>query len=393
MGARFQTRQLENKKQRLKFVKSGLKFAKNFTNHALEIRKDKNVVCSPAGAHAILTLVVLGARKNTLTQLREVLFLKYNRFNFMLGSSLLMDAVDNMKKVTFFLANKIYVHEKSKIRKNFISILRRMYLNEIHLIDRNSSIFVAGANKWVRGMTNNKIKKILKKDDVTNTTSFVAFNAVYYYGNWEEPFDPSLTEEQDFYQFGGNTIKVPMMCNPSIMLNNGIIDKFYARFIELPYKKRGYKIIIVMPLNDYFVETKFEELGRHLKDIDYHILESINSFSRVRLSMPKFTVRSSINLEPILKKMGATDMFSSDRADFKLIAENVKLKVDRVVQKVAIVVNETASKYNRKNMYVPGSQYNYMDHININKPFYFAILSPLGVISEGRIVTPQYEDV
>ncbi|XP_014213878.1 serine protease inhibitor 42Dd-like [Copidosoma floridanum] len=364
---------LTNERVGNKLVTTGFNFARNFTpvrSHygklVIEHQNEKNVVCSPMAARQILASVVLGARRNTSIQLREALSLRTNIHRVKLQYHLWNDGIEYVQDMTLKLASMVYVPKKFEIKKKFRENARVYFLTEVTSMKGNQSETVTEANQWISETTDEKVDGILNEGDITQNTSLVVLNAIYFRGDWKYPFNPKSTRRQFFHQFGNR------------------------KYVELPYRDFEFKMVIIMPLDEKTNKIKFEALGRNLKNFDYRTIDGKRS--TVILNMPKFTIKSTIDLVPVLKKMGATHMFDNRQANFKSIGESSSdnLHVDKVIQKIFLQVDEVAND----DMYfiaTPNS-IGSSNYININKPFYFAILSSQSVLLEGRVITPNYED-
>jgi serine protease inhibitor len=66
-------------------------------------------------------------------------------------------------------------------------------------------------NEWVEDHTEKRIKDLLPAGSITPDTRLVIANAVYFKGQWTEPFKEAATKEEDFRLAGGTTIKAKLM--------------------------------------------------------------------------------------------------------------------------------------------------------------------------------------
>lgn len=97
-------------------------------------------------------------------------------------------------------------------------------------------------------------------------------------------------------------------------------------FIILPHKNSGLKR----------VEHGFDTIN----------FKSMHQFCRkteMFLYLPKFRFESKFDLTRILQSMGITDVFV-DGADFSGISETIPLKIDQVIQKAFILVDENGTE-------------------------------------------------
>ena len=99
---------------------------------------------------------------------------------------------------------------------------------------RNSFIATNAINKWISEKTRGKITNIL--GSLPPDTQLIVANAVYFNGNWADPFSPEETRTEDFYVSATETLSVPTMFQHA--------DVAYAESYELDCKMIGkpYKV-------------------------------------------------------------------------------------------------------------------------------------------------------
>jgi len=66
-------------------------------------------------------------------------------------------------------------------------------------------------NAWIEGRTNRRIKDLIPKDGVDQWTRLVLTNAIYFKGEWSEPFEERATAEGDFTVAAGMKVRLSMM--------------------------------------------------------------------------------------------------------------------------------------------------------------------------------------
>ncbi len=65
-------------------------------------------------------------------------------------------------------------------------------------------------NAWVEEQTKGRIRDLIPPGSIDDLTRLVLTNAIYFKGEWAEPFDADATKEEDFLGAGGK-VRVPMM--------------------------------------------------------------------------------------------------------------------------------------------------------------------------------------
>ena len=130
---------------------------------------------------------------------------------------------------------------------------------------------------------------------------------------------------------------------------------------------------------------------------DFDILKtSEKSLVPVHLEIPKFKIESTIDLVPILKDLGMTDMFNGLTANFSGILKDEGLFVSKAIQKAFIEVDEvgttaaaaTAVVLKQRGGFLPRPEEFIADH-----PFLFFLrdLQTGLVLFQGRMVDPTLQ--
>ena len=191
-------------------------------------------------------------------------------------------------------------------------------------------------NDWVAAETGDKIKDLIKADNLDQDTKLVLVNAIYFKADWKQKFDKTLTKEKDFYLKGENPKKVPMMhltdtYNPkskSKTFEAAAIPALKSKMLRLPYKGDRIVMDILLPNakeNGGYVSV--EEVEKIMKET-----EILQEFERrffsydVMVTLPKFKIESThSDLETALKASGLTEMWCSGgaKADFSGIGPNL----------------------------------------------------------------------
>ncbi len=167
-------------------------------------------------------------------------------------------------------------------------------------------------------------------------------NAVYFYGEWEKPFDTNDTNKQMFY---GNSKpkRVDMMHaynNKYRYLDNGTF-----KAIQLPYQDGKIVMDVILPsgngrannVADLWTKTSAKNREAFLQNLDGARMEKIRT-----LALPKIELdQTTDSLPQILQSLGMTDAFGGN-ADFTGIAPN--LYIDSVRHRAKVSVDEKGTK-------------------------------------------------
>ena len=348
-----------------------------------------NLIMSPLSAAIVLGMVAYGARGETENQFRKVLHLPSPDSLGKSGYQALIDNANNTKENTLILANKVFMTETYSVKPSYRELTETYFRSTTQLVDFAKSDEAANIiNTWVERITNNHINGIVSPRDLDGLTALVLVNAVYFKGQWKNKFNAKRTMNIPFHVNENTVQNVPTM-NREGRYVHGELSNLNAQFIEIPYQGDELSMVIILPneINGLpMVEKKLQ--GMSMADILKQGYEG-----PVKLFLPKFKIEKMMDLEPVLKKMGLTDMFT-DRANFSGIADG--LSVSKVVQKAFIEVNEEGSTAAAVTMVEGiGRSLSTYPFFSINRPFWYAITTRNAsiILFNGRIVNPAQSSV
>ncbi|GHT46988.1 serine/threonine protein kinase [Planctomycetales bacterium] len=275
----------------------------------------ENVVFSPLSLYQAFSIVYMGAKNETAKQFRNAIDLD------------LFAPEYNFNSPELQTANAVWLFdEKIQLEESFLDAINEVGEDVFRKIKPDNALDTI--NGWFNEKTKGRIPKLFDKLD--ENAKLVIGNAVYFKGQWEEPFEKELTDDRPFYALDGKEQKVPMMHNNlHTWYGKG---KDYAA-IGLPYKGNRYSMCVILP--DKGVD--FKKIKEQIEEI---ITETTGTLRDVELSLPKFEIESTFDLETVLTAAGVTDAFDNEKADFSGMTGEVGLMIGQAIQKANITVNE-----------------------------------------------------
>lgn len=278
-----------------------------------------------------MALVHSGAKDDTAKEIRTTLKLP-NKVEETFQN--LLPTLKNEKLYNLLSANKIYVKEGFEIRKEFKKSAVDVFQADIENIDFNKKVEAAKSiNSWVEEQTHDKIRDLLNSDDLSPLTRLIIINTLYFQGNWTNDFSKYATSKKEFYKMDKKSVLVDTMHNTEIY-NYHECNDLNAKFLELPFEGNDAVMVIVLPNEQNGITNLQNEILRVFADRNY-------TRELISLSLPKFKIESSFNVEDVLKELGLKKAFSSEEADFSGIAGNKgSLVIDKIKQKTFIDVAE-----------------------------------------------------
>jgi serpin B len=243
-------------------------------------------------------------------------------------------------KIKLNIANGLWAQQDYKFLDAYFNMVKSNYASEIENVDFANNTerekTRLAINTWVEQKTNDKIKNLLSQGDLTSMTKLVLVNAIYFYGDWAEPFEKQATQPKEFSLMAEHSINVPFM-NQQKRYN--YYEDSQIQAIEIPYKDNKASMVIFLPIKKTGI-PEFE------KSFDYKYYQAIIAAfqpSEVSLSLPKFQTNFNIELGATLSEMGMPLAFSPN-ADFSGMTGRKDLCISKVIHQAFINVDENGTE-------------------------------------------------
>lgn len=230
-------------------------------------------------------------------------------------------------------------------------------------------------NDWVAAQTNERIRDLLAPGAVDEATRLVLVNAVYFLGEWLEPFEAERTRDEAFHLAGGGHADTPMMrARKTDAVRYAAFDADGAPFdtprqvafedarddercypahgfqlLELPYRGGALSMQVVVPMDvDGLaqVESRFTgaNLARWAAALDARDVD---------VALPKFELETGFELSRTLQALGMRRAFvnpldTGGGAQFDGIHASEdpreRLHIGLVVHKAFVAVDEKGTE-------------------------------------------------
>ncbi len=369
------------------------KFAFELFHQVQDSTTGNNLFYSPFSISTALAMVYAGAHTETALQISQTMNFPQSE-NFHSDYKHLLDGLNTGKedKIQLNIANGLWAQKNFKFLDSYFNIVKSNYYSELKNVDFTDAIESEKTRKeinaWVEQKTNDKIKDLLSQGDLNSLTRLVLVNAIYFYGDWEEPFKKQRTESKDFTLMAGAKINVPYM-NQQGRYNYYEDTKIQA--IEIPYQDNKASMVIFLPI-------KSKQMAELEKSFDYKYYQDIiDAFqsNEVRLSLPKFQTTYKINLGTTLSQMGMPLAFSPGGADFSGMTGRRDLCISEVIHQAFINVDEEGTEAAAATAVVmkmtairPSSD---IKVFNADHPFIFCIKDNINgtILFMGKIMNPE----
>jgi serpin B len=355
-----------------------------------------NLVISPAGLTTALTMAWGGAVGETEAQMRRVLHLKGSAGEVMATAGQLARSLQEPSRpVVFRLANQLFCDESCRLAPAYVERTSAAFGASVELLDFRGSPESARPriNAWVEDQTSQRIKDLVPEGGITPLTRLVLANAIYFLGDWAEPFNPDATRPAPFHLTVHETKDVPTMTQTGsfrIARQDGVTA------LEIPYKGGELSMMLLVPdaieglaaIEAALDMAKFDALVGAMRD------------ERVALALPKFELKpdSALSLGEDLQALGMQLAFDNARADFTGIADpsdpDEQLVLSKVFHKGFVRVDEKgteAAVATAVVMQIRSLMLERSRSVNVDRPFLFFIREKASglVLFLGRVSDPS----
>lgn len=302
----------------------------------------RNLFLSPFSISTALAMTYAGAKKETALQMSRTLnFPQGERFHADYEG--LLDGLNEGTegKIKLNIANGLWAQKDFTFLDSYFNLVKLNYKSEIKNVDFINNLerekVRKEINTWVEKKTNDKIKDLLSDGDLDSSSRLVLVNAIYFYGDWADPFEKQETFNKDFSLMDDTKINVPFMNRHG---RYSYYEDLKIKAIEIPYMGNKASMVIFLPVK----KIQMEEFEKSF-DLKYY-LDIIAAFqpTDVRLSLPKFQTTCKLNLEDLLSRMGMSLAFSQTDADFSGMTGKRDLCISKVIHQAFIHVDEKGTE-------------------------------------------------
>ncbi|KFR12515.1 hypothetical protein N306_04595, partial [Opisthocomus hoazin] len=371
-----------------KIALSNADFAFRFYKQVREEAGNKNIFFSPLSISTAFSMLSLGARANTLSQLHKGLAFNLTEMEeqeihegFQRVLQLLNDP---HREVQLNMGNALFIDNRLKLLQTFLDDVTNFYHSEaISSNFQNSPEATKEINKYIETKTHGKIVDLLQSLD--SDTAVVLINYVFFKGYWEKPFNNLSTRDDDFLLDAKNSVKVKMM-HQEKAFNIHRDEKMSCWVVEIPYKGNAISLFV---LPDEGTMKQVEDAL--LRETVSNWMQSFQK-RKIYLDLPKFSISSSYDVKSLFEKMGVTEVFSH-QADLSGMAEKALLKVSKAIHKAVVDVSENgteAAAVTEIEMVLMSAQIPRPPYIRFNRPFLMMIIDQIShsILFMGKIVNP-----
>ncbi|KPK65452.1 MAG: hypothetical protein AMS21_04615 [Gemmatimonas sp. SG8_38_2] len=291
--------------------------------------------------------------------------------------------------VEFRIANSIWYDEALEFRQDFLSVNREYFDAEVTGLDFSDPGSASTINDWVAEETSGRIEEIVDSPMSPELVMFL-INAIYFKGDWANPFDEELTREGAFFLADGSEKQVEMMsyAQQDTVLAYSDQDEG-VQVLDMKYGGKAYSMTIVLPQQPGDIEALVADLDSEKWERWLAGLQETHA----RVSMPKFTLEYELELNEALEALGMGVAFDPFAADFtKIYSGPQRVYLSKVKHKTFLDVNEEGTEAAAATSVEIGVT-SMPPMIVVDRPFLFAIREKFSgaILFLGVMVDPSGE--
>lgn len=299
-----------------------------------------NVVLSPNSVAAALAMTGTGGVGRTAREIAETLHLKgpaafpaVGDLQRAIAAGNATAAVGDPEPPTLEIANGLFLQQGLPFVPAFLSGAQQRFgaAPEIVDFDGDPAGALEAINGWVSERTRGLTPRIL--DSLPEEMALALANAVYLDADWEHPFKESKTRPGVFHAASGKATVDFMHQTKSLRYGAGP----GYRAVALPYRSSTLSLLVMLPMGQRLGALQHRLDGRSLARIARGL-----SPRPVILSLPRFHLKTDVELTDTLKVLGMPTAFS-EAANFSRITTAVPLKIAFVKHAADFTVDEAGT--------------------------------------------------
>lgn len=348
-----------------------------------------SVLISPLSISTALAMTANGARGNTLTQMKNVLWgdMSIAELNNQLYAHYC--SMKSTPAARFSAANSVWVTNDPvfEVSSDFLRTIEDSYLADVAACDFADPKTVDTINGWCSDKTDGMIPAVLGPDDVDASTVMALINALCFDAKWAVPMAGG-SYERTFHGVSGNK-EVKWMTSEE---NRYIHGKDVTGFIK-PYEGGNYAFAALLPDEG----VKLDDFVASLDGKTFLSLVNGAKYEQINIGMPVFSCDFSLEMSELLASLGMTDAFDPARSDFSLLGrckDGANVYIGKVIHKTHIDVDTEGTKAAAVTAIIlpmaTSAPINEPKYVFLDRPFVYAIIDTatglplfLGTVKNG----------
>lgn len=297
---------------------------------------DKNTLISPFSIINALGMIANGAKNETLAQIEAAFTSDIQNVNEYLKAYLEYLPHSNEYKVS--LANSIWFKNAKNLTvyEDFLQTSKNYYDASIYKTPFNTGT-KDDINNWIKDATDGQIEGVLQNAPSPTTIMYLV-NALSFDAEWRKIYEADQVRDGTFTLANGEKQEAEFMYSDEYLY---LEIEGATGFIK-SYKDDTYAFVALLPDEDMLLI----DFANSLDASELVALLENPKKTKVSASIPKFSNEYSVSLNEILKKLGMTNAFDADTADFSGLGASTvgNIYIDNISHHAKIDVDEKGTK-------------------------------------------------
>jgi serpin B len=299
-----------------------------------------NLFFSPESISTAFGMAYAGARGQTAAEMQHV-------FHFTLPPDKLHPAMGALlnqmnaahKDYELRVADALWAQQDANFLPDYLKLVQSDYGAGFNRVDFKSSAESVRQtiNAWVEKHTNAKITNLIGPGVLNATTRLVLTNAIYFKGNWEDPFEEDSTQKEEFHLSSSKWVMAPLMHRTG---SYSYYDGGTFQELDLPYAGNEMSMVVLLPKQTDGLPALEKSFTSNTTG-DW--LGKLEPADKVILTFPRFTMTQQFELSSALSAMGMAQPFTNS-ADFSGMTGKPDFNISAAIHKAYIDVNEKGTE-------------------------------------------------
>ena len=272
------------------------------------------------------------------------------------------------------LANSLWLsgREEYQFKDAPLLTLRDSYYASTYVSDMGSQDTLNAIHDWLNRQTGNTLTGQVEEVNVDAGTVALLLSTVYFHDQWVNQFSEEKTAPDTFHLANGGETTCDFM-HMDLLGSYVAAEGFTST--SLSFEGSG-SMTFILPDEDRTVDDLLADNSLMERILSNSDDDPDRAYGEIQLSVPKFSVSSTLDLIPILTELGITELFDFTAADFTPLSDCPELYIDRATQSTIVSIDEvgcTASSFVEMELRCGAGFPDGLCVLNLNRPFLFVI--------------------
>ena len=301
--------------------------------------KGKDILLSPLGVVYSLDLISNGASGHTKQQLQQRLGTSkfslddinaLRRKMMVCHAKVSLGDVFHTTKSAFLKSSNLLLYRDNQvINQDFVKTTAHSYFADCMSFTQPSEAKKI-VDTWNKETNRDALKEV--SIDIDENTRACLLNTLLFNASWAQMF--YKTKKDKFYTTPKDVCTVDMMCNTEKEHYYKYMQNSQYQMLRLPYVGEFYMDVILPNKN-----ITIDHLITHMElKQNEESTQELKTYDIVDVGLPKFHVKSELNLMQLLSDIGLSDLFSMN-ADYSLMSDS-SLYINRMRQDIEMDFDE-----------------------------------------------------